>query len=111
MCMCNNRVLGMHCSLIKCNFCLAGDHTLSESWIIIIISQLTGKADKFLRDLLSKQLLTGRKTLGEGMEDNKKYFVFANYKRPFVCAFLFWVALLFKAVKLEIILKCTLETR
>lgn len=56
-----------------------------------IIQQLTGKANKFQRDLLSKQLLTGGRTWGEGMKDNKIIFCICKLKEAlYVCAvFLF----------------------
>jgi len=53
-----------------------------------IIPQLTGKADKFLCDLLGKQLLTGRRTWGEGIKDNKIIFCICKLIEALcVCSF------------------------
>lgn len=50
---------------------------------------------ELLRDLLSKQLLTGRRTWGEGMKDNKIIFCICKLGGPLcVCSFLVLISLL-----------------
>lgn len=79
--------------------------------IIIIIPQLQGRQTSSYVTCLVSNCSLGERPWVREWKIIKSILYLQTTRGPLcVCAFLFGVALLFKALKLDIILKCTLET-